>query len=119
MPVLLGQIRANSGWWDGGRGTATPLKSTSQRASEFLVAHPGSLSPKALHQPQLFGGEVVTVAGERTLEVLPRSREKHGIRRGLACQITQCGFAQSAPSDTAVMAALVYRALRFGRRSGP
>jgi hypothetical protein len=94
----------------GGRGTATPSKSTRQRASEFLVAYPGSLSPKDLHQPQLLGDEVVAVAGERALEVLPRPSEKHGIRRGPARQITQYGFAQSAPSDTTVMAALVYRA---------
>jgi hypothetical protein len=83
------------------------LKTTRQRASEVLVAHPGGASPKVIHQPQLTFGEVVTVAGESALEVLPRPPEKHGIRRGPACQIPQYVFAQSAPSDTIVMAALV------------
>jgi hypothetical protein len=116
LPSGLGSCRSawtrtvpTQGGGTGGRGTATPSKSTSQRASEFLVAHPGSLSPKALHQPQLLGGEVVTVAGKRTLKVLPRPSEKHRIRRGAARQITQYGFAQGPPSDTTVMAALVYR----------
>src|SRR5918995_7316574 len=89
------------------RATATPLETTRQRTSEFLVAHPGGLSPKALHRPQLPFGKVVPVAGERTLEVLPRPSKKLGIRGGPACQITQYGFAQSAPSDTTVTAALV------------
>jgi hypothetical protein len=80
------------------------LKTTRQRASEFLVAHPGGPSPKVLHHPQFLVGEVVAIAGERALEVLPRLPEKHGIRRGLACQITQYGFAQSAPLDMTAMA---------------
>src|SRR3712207_1704101 len=88
LPSGLGSCRSawartvpTQGGEVGGRGTATPSKSTRQRASEFLVAHPGSLSPKVLHQPQLLGDEVVAVAGERALEVLPRPSEKHGIRR--------------------------------------
>ena len=72
----------------GRRATATPLETTRQRTSQFLVAHLGGLSPKALHQPQLPFGKVVPVAGERALEVLPRPPEKLRIRRGPACQIT-------------------------------
>jgi hypothetical protein len=85
---------------DGGpgrRSTATPLKTTRQRTSEFLVAHPDGLSLKSLHQPQLPFGKVVPVAGERAREVLPRPSEKVGIRCGPACQKTQYGFAQSSP----------------------
>jgi hypothetical protein len=73
---------------DGGpgrRATATPLETTRQGTSESLVAHPGGLSPKALHRPQLPFGKVVPVADERALEVLPRPSEKLGIRRGPAC----------------------------------
>jgi hypothetical protein len=84
-----------------------PLETTRQRTSEFLVAHPGGLSPKALHRLQLPFGKVVPVTGERALEVFPRPSEKLGIRGGPARQITQYGFAQSSPSDTTVTAALV------------
>jgi hypothetical protein len=73
------------------------MKTIRKRTSEFLVANAGCPSPKALYQPQLLFGKVVPVAGERALEILPRSSEKLEISRSPACQIAQYAFAQSSP----------------------
>ena len=51
----------------------SPLEARGQRLGELLGAHPRGLSLQTSNQPQLVAGKVITVLGERALEVLPRS----------------------------------------------
>src|ERR671911_446768 len=71
--------------WTGGRVAATPFEAVSQGTGELLVRHASCLPPETLYQGPLLAGEVIAVAGEGALEVLPRLSQKGRVRRGPAC----------------------------------
>jgi hypothetical protein len=95
-----------------GRAAGSSFKASGQCPGELFGAHAGCLSLEMLHHPQLFTGELVTVSGERALEILPRLSKELGVFRCLACQFPHHVLAQDPSTlmnGTDIITASVYR----------
>jgi hypothetical protein len=86
--------------WGGGpcrRAASSSFKASGQCPGELFGAHAGCLTLETFNHPQLIAGKVVTVSGERALEVLPRLSKELGVFRCPACQVPYYVLAQDHP----------------------